>query len=408
MSEHSGPEVGAGCPAHPLPRASAIEQPSLHARLREEMPVASITLPTGAPAFLVTRYADARTVLDSPAFSRAPLSATSSAEMINLQPDAPPPLRESADRQGAGHTIPHDLVTRFLSPRSVHAMRPAIERITRQRLDELAASPPPADLMALLARAVPAAVICELLGIPEKDRPWLLERAPAQLYWSPDEHARRAQAELAAYFKDLVEAKLQAGGQDMFAQALGRLGPAHTVPVEKLVVLAIRLAVAGFHSVGVTVGRALPVLLRDRRLYARLAVDPSILEKAVDEMLRYTSPSDTALPRLAVDDAELSGTPIPAGSIVLVALDSANHDPRFWREPEVVDLERPGIAQHLTFGWGSNHCIGAALARTELRVIFSGLAQRFPDLRLAIAEKDIRWREGILSNDPLELPVSGW
>jgi cytochrome P450 len=400
-------QEGARCPypgatllRHPLRRASAVEQPALHAELRERQPVTPIEMADGVMAFLVTRYEDATIVLDSPQFSRKALSATDPAEMIALQPRPP------SEDEGAAHTVPHELVSRALSAKSVQTLRPRIEQLADELLTAIGQAQPPVDLMTHLARPLPTTIICELLGMPATDQAWLAERAPSQLMWKPDSAAEQARVEMADHFTDLLAAKRTAGGEDILSMMVRAQAQDPSISTHKLVVLAMRLAVGGFHTLATSLGRGLPIILRDRAHYRALAENPGLVDSAVEEILRLASPTDTALPRLALADVELSGVLVPKGSVVLVALDAANHDRRFWGDAGKVDFGRDHVRRHLAFGWGSNYCVGSALARLELQVLFEQLPKRFPTLRLAVEERDIPWREGIIGNDPLELMVT--
>jgi cytochrome P450 len=257
------------------------------------------------------------------------------------------------------------------------------------------------DLVPLLTTALPMTVIGELAGIPPADRRWILERAPLVTVETPDEASAKASSEVFEYFRTALDARRTAPTDDLLSHLL-----AAKVPEHKLVQLALRCCLPGFHSVSVALSKGIPILLRQPEIYAETGRRDDLVAPVVEELLRLATPAATSLPRLTIGDVELAGVPIPKGSVVVGSLESANSDERRYPDPECIVPQR-GTAEHTTFGRGPNFCFGAALSRMELQVVVAGLARRFPRLRLAVAEDRLPFRTGVIAPDVLALPVEG-
>ncbi|MER6190192.1 cytochrome P450 [Streptomyces cyaneofuscatus] len=407
MTERTGPGAE---PAQrfPWPRAHALDPPQEVARWRERGAVAAAVLPDGTHVRLVLRYDEARRALSDPRLSREALSRSGPGELVagTARPPAP-------NGEGAAEATPYELVLGMLSPRATERLRPGTRREVARLLDAMAEAGPPVDLIAHLARPLPATVTGELLGVPARDRAWVQRLASSTVVFAPTAQSRCAVAELRSFFRDLLTGPGPASsgrtGRErpgMIGRLAGaRRGDGTPVPVEDLVTLLLRVAAAGGHSVQVSLGKGVPLLLRDRSLYAALAEPGPDRDGLVEELLRRTAPAPAALPRLAVEDVQLGGETLERGSVVLISLESANLDPARYPDPGHLRPER-GDKKHLSFGAGSNYCVGAALARMELTEALTGLSRRFPALRLAVPEDAIRLREGGIAPDPLEVPVA--
>jgi cytochrome P450 PksS len=137
----------------------------------------------------------------------------------------------------------------------------------------------------------------------------------------------------------------------------------------------------------------------------KLRQDPALIRPAVEELLRYASPLETATERYAREDVTIEGVTIPRGGLVFAALASANRDERQFRSPDVLDLARDPN-RHLAFGLGVHYCLGAPLARLEGQIAINTLLRRTPDLRLAVAPGALRWRKGLVLRGLAKLPVA--
>lgn len=160
---------------------------------------------------------------------------------------------------------------------------------------------------------------------------------------------------------------------------------------DELVGIAALLLLAGHETTSNMLGLGTLALLRHPGQLAAVRDDPDAVGPAVEELLRWLSIVHTAIPRMTTTDVEIAGVAIPAGQLVFASLPSGNHDPDFIDAPDVLEIGR-GAAGHLAFGHGVHHCLGAPLARMEMRVAFPALLQRFPGLRLAEDFSDVQYR----------------
>ncbi|MGW2314339.1 cytochrome P450, partial [Actinomadura luteofluorescens] len=305
------------------------------------------------------------------------------------------------------HTRLRRAVAQAFNRRRVEAMRAGIAQVVDGLLDEMAAGGPPADLVHALCAPLPLTDICELLGVRREDRDsfrgWA-ETIMALRGHSPEE-IDRARAAIQRYFVDLVAARRAEPAGDLVSELLTMSDRGERITEAELVRLAITLLIAGHGPTMNQLARCVYALLARPELYAALHRDPDLVAPAVEELLRTVPSVPVGTPRLALRDVEIGGVPIPAGSTVAVSALAANHDPASFPDPEVTDLGRTDN-KHLTFGHGPHFCIGAQLARTEMRTALAALVRRFPDLRLAVSPGAVQWRVDSLFHGPLELPVT--
>jgi len=344
------------------------------ARLRESRPVAPVRMPAYGRAWIVTRYADVRTVLTDPRLAKdvhrwpgggrsRPSEATGVyAHMLHADPP--------------DHTRLRRLVQKAFTPRRA-ALRPRAEEIAAGLLDEMAAAPGDVtDLLGAYARPLPIAVLCELLAIPEADRTWIAVTVAA--YDDRVQH-QRVERELAAYFAELIAAR-------------------------RSVSTVFLLVMAGFDTTVNLIASGTLALLTHPGEKTRLRQDPSLLPAAVEELLRFTNPVNHANDRFTTEDVPVGDVVIPAGEWVFPAISSANRDPAQFPDPDRLDLGRD-TSGHVAFGHGIHHCLGAPLARMEAEVALGALLARFPQISLAVPPSELRLRPVSLMNGLESLPV---
>jgi nocardicin N-oxygenase len=214
-------------------------------------------------------------------------------------------------------------------------------------------------------------------------------------------------AALAGYLAALIRAKREEPGDDLLS-ALVRARDEHgALSEQELVLLAATLLVAGHETTVGLIGTAAFTLLRAPGGLTALPTDPDGLDAAVEELLRVNPIGDGGPLRVTLEEVEVAGTVIPANSAVIAAICSASHDETAYPGPDPAAYApgRPGPA-HLAFGHGPHYCLGAPLARAELRVALSELARRFPGMRLAVPPGEVRMRTGLIVNRLEELPVT--
>jgi cytochrome P450 len=397
----------------PLDEDSYYQDPlGFFARLRESRPVAPVRMPGYGRAWMVTRYADVRTVLTDPRLAKdvhrwpgggrsRPSEATGVyAHMLHADPPEHTRLRRLVQKP-------------FASRRA--ALRPWAEEVAARLLDEMAAAPGDVtDLLAVYARPLPIAVLCELLAIPEADRGWI--DATVTAYDKPAEHDR-VERELAAYFTDLIAAKRAEPGDDLVsalvvasdnadadADAAENSGADGGLTGNELVSTVFLLVMAGFDTTVNLIASGTLALLMHPGEKARLRQDPSLLPAAVEELLRFTNPVNHANDRFTTEDVPVGDVVIPAGEWVLPAISSANRDPAQFPDPDRLDLGRD-TSGHVAFGHGVHHCLGAPLARMEAEVALGALLARFPGMSLAVPPAELRWRPISVMNGLECLPV---
>jgi cytochrome P450 len=371
-------------------------------RLRESRPVAPVRMPGYGRAWIVTRYADVRTVLTDPRLAKdvhrwpgggrsRPSEATGIyAHMLHADPP--------------DHTRLRRLVQKAFTPRRVAQMRPRAEEIAAGLLDEMAAARGDVtDLLGAYARPLPITVLCELLGIPVADRAWIAVTVAA--YDERAEH-QRVERELAAYFTELIAARRAEPGEDLVsALALARdNSAADGLTGSELLSAVYLLVMAGFDTTVNLIASGTLALLTHPGQMARLRQDPSLLPAAVEELLRFTNPVNRANDRFTTEDVPVGGVVIPPGEWVFAATSSANRDPARFPGPDRLDLGRD-TSGHVAFGHGVHYCLGAPLARMEAEVALGALLARFPRISLAVAPPELRWRPVSLMNGLESLPV---
>jgi cytochrome P450 len=288
----------------------------------------------------------------------------------------------------------HTRLRRMLTPeftvRRMRRLEPRITEIVQDALDDLERAGKPADLVAHFALPVPSLVICELLGVPYADRAEFQQRSVrlTDLSLSPEQQAA-AHRDSRAYMAELVARAQADPGEDMIGMLIREHGD--DLGTDELIGIAGLLLVAGHETTSSMLGLGTLALLRHPDQLALIREEPALIEPAVEELSRWLSIAQGLPPRTTTTEVEIAGHTIPAGSLVMCSIPAANRDRAFIDDPETLDITR-GAAGHIAFGHGVHHCLGAPLARMELRISFPALLQRFPALALADPDEQIAFR----------------
>ncbi|WP_433760081.1 cytochrome P450 [Nocardia sp. CA-135398] len=377
----------------------------LYARLRREEPISRVRLPYGGEGWLVTRYQDVKQVLADPRFSRAV-----AVEREDIPRTTPEPARRNSllSMDPPEHTRLRKLVVKAFTGRRVQALRPRAEQIVDERLDEIERCGPPADLVQLLALPLPVTVICEMLGVPPQDQHRFREFSDTVL--STTAHTREqistARAGLEAYLAELVAQRREEPTDDLLGALVAARDDEDRLSEAELVNLGIGLLIAGHETTANQIANFCYVLLTEPDRWELLCGRPELVPSAVEELLRYVQlGSGGSFPRIATEDLELGGVEIRSGESVFVNTQAANRDETVFDDPEYLDLTRERNP-HMAFGHGAHHCLGAQLARVELRVALGSLLRRFPTLHLAVPVDEVPWKTGLLVRGPKALPVA--
>ncbi|MGV0714011.1 cytochrome P450 [Mycolicibacterium sp. XJ662] len=361
--------------------------------IREGLGVATSTNSFGMQVYLVTRHDDIKAVLsDHERFSNVRPPGF-------VLPGAPTLSEEELARARSGNLLgldppEHQRLRRMLTPeftiRRMKRLEPRITQIVDQHLDAMADAGPPVDLVEAFALPIPSLAICELLGVPYEDRAEFQQRSARQLDLSaPVADRLDMQRQGRAYMGSLVERARTDPGDDI----LGMLVREHGADLtdDELIGVAGLLLLAGHETTSNMLGLGTLALLRHPDQLAAVRDDPDAVGPAVEELMRWLSIVHSAIPRYTTTDVEVAGVKIPAGELVFVSLPSGNRDPDFVDAPDVLDIRRGAIG-HLGFGHGVHHCLGAPLARMEMRIAFPALLRRFPTLQLAEDFDDVQFR----------------
>jgi cytochrome P450 len=351
------------------------------AQARDREGVVRVKTPFGPFAYVVCRREDVREVLaDTARFSNALTPLPGHAQL-----DADELAKARAGQLIGTDPPEHTRLRRMLTPeftvRRMRRLEPRITEIVQAALDDLERAGRPADLVEHFALPVPSLVICELLGVPYADRSEFHERSVRLLDTSlPMEQIIAAQRENRAYMAELVARAQAEPGEDLLGMLIREHG--HDLSTDELVGIAGLLLLAGHETTSNMLGMGTLALLGHPDQLAAIREDPAQVEPAVEELLRWLSVVQSLPPRTTTTEVKIAGQVIPAGSLVLCSLPAANRDPAFVDDPETLDITR-GNTGHTAFGHGIHHCLGAPLARMEMRIAFPALLRRFPGLALA-------------------------
>ncbi|GAA3355143.1 cytochrome P450 [Streptomyces antimycoticus] len=379
------------------------------ATLREVGPVHRIAGTDGRPAWLVTRYEDVRRLLADPRlaldkrhaapgnYSGFSLPPALDANLLNMDPP--------------DHTRVRRLVVKAFTPGRVERMREPVRRIADELLDAIA-SDGRADLLTAYAGQLPIIVVCDLLGVPQRDRRDF--RAWSDALITPDPARPRAAKEavgsMLRFYTELIAKKRAEPGDDLLSDLIrvrddeagdgdGRLTE------DELTSLAFLILLAGYENTVHLIANSVLTLLDHPTVLQKLRADPGGLAGAFDELARYEGPASLAIRRFPLEEIEIGGVTIPAGETVLLSLASAHRDPAQFKNPDDFNPHL-GRSGHLALGHGIHYCLGAPLARMEMEIALAALLRRFPGLRLDVPREQLRWRPSIRARGLISLPVA--
>ncbi|TDC75736.1 cytochrome P450 [Micromonospora sp. KC606] len=374
-----------------------------YGQLRREEPLTRIRMPFGEPAWLATRYADVRTVLADPRFSRAASVGRDQPRNTPYQADEGILAMDPPE-----HTRLRRLAAKAFTARRVEELRPRTRAVAEELVAGMIDAGPPADLVAHLATPLPIRVICDLLGVPvtDQDRFHTWSEAVVSTTALSPETVESYIDQLIGYMAGLIAQRRETPTDDLIgAMVRARDENAERLTEQEVVQLAAGLLAAGHETTVTQIPNMLYVLLTEEGGWERLRAEPDLVPKAVEELMRFIPLGATAaFPRYATEDVELGGVLVRAGEPVVVSVHSANRDETVFTDPDRLDLARE-VNPHLGFGHGVHHCIGAQLARMELQVVVETLLRRAPQLRLAVPVSELTWKRGLLVRGLTAMPV---
>jgi cytochrome P450 len=354
---------------------------------RRHGPISRYPFPDGHQGWLITGYDLVRSVLADSRFSSRKELMRHHPHIdygdIEVPPAPPGEFLLMDEPQHGRYRKP--LVGKF-TVRRMRLLTERVEQITADHLDAMEKAGPPADLVTAFAKPIPAIMICELLGVPYQDRGSFQENIDKFMSGeTSDEDLIAAYTATQHYLAELVAAKRANPTDDVLSDLTDS-----DLNDEELRGISLILLAAGLDTTANMLALGTFALLRNPAQLAALRADPALADRAVEELLRYLSVAKTFM-RTALEDVELGGQLIEAGTAVILSYNIANRDPERFADPHVLDLRRQD-GGHLAFGHGIHQCLGQQLARVEMRVAFSALVNRFPTLRLAVPAEEVGLR----------------
>ncbi|MCW2879713.1 MAG: cytochrome [Sphaerisporangium sp.] len=350
--------------------------------LREEEGIRRVTTPLGIDAWVVARHSDVRAMLsDTERFSNARSFPLREAGMPAFSEEETAAMR--AGNLLAADPPDHTRLRRLLTPeftvRRMRRLEPRIHEIVEQHLDVMERAGSPADLVSAFALPIPSLVICELLGVPYEDRADFQERTGRILDVSlPMRERLEMQRKSREYMAGLVARTKADPGEELLGMLVREHGDDLTDA--ELVGIGNLLLVAGHETTSNMLSLGTLALLRHPDQLELLRQEPDRITSAVEELLRWLSIVHSGLARTTKTEVEIAGQIVGPGEMVVAGLAVANRDPKSFPDPDVLDIARDA-AGHVAFGHGLHHCLGAPLARMEMRIAFPALLRRFPGLR---------------------------
>ncbi|CAM02121.1 cytochrome P450 [Saccharopolyspora erythraea NRRL 2338] len=390
-------------PDYPMPRARGcpFDPPPALRDLQRETPMARVRLWDGSTPWLVTRYADQRAVLRDSHVSADmnhptyPRQAPGGGTLSFIGMDDPE------------HARLRRMVGSAFAVKNVERMRPWVQRIVDEAVDELLAGPRPADLVEEFALPVPSLVICGLLDVPYADHAFFQSNSKTMINRdSTPEQRSQASGRLAEYLSDLLSSKMDTRGDDLRSRLCGRI-EAGDLTLRQATEMAVLLLIAGHETTANMIALSTLLLLRhpDQLALLRESDDPDVARRAVEEMLRYLNITHGGRRRVALEDVEVAGQRVRAGEGLVLPNEIANRDPDAFPDPDRLDITREA-RHHVAFGFGVHQCLGQPLARLELEIVYRTLYRRAPRLALAAGIEDIPFKHDGFVYGVYELPVT--
>jgi cytochrome P450 PksS len=380
-----------------------------YAELRRNTPVVEARVPFFGRVWLVTRYHDVAAMLKDARFStdvRGPdrhmaghprwlprvFTVMQNQMLVMDDPD---------------HARLRNLVHQAFTPRRVEQMAARVTALVDELLDR-AGQKDVVDLMADFALPLPLTVISDMMGVPEADRLRLhgylgkFLETPSSLLGLLGQVPNGSR--LLGYFQRLIRDRRAEPRDDLVSALVQAEQAGDRLNEDELLSMIFLLLLAGHETTVNLIGNGTLALMQHPDQLRRLHAEPGLIDRAVEELLRYGNPVEHGTNRFAREDVEVAGVTIPRGSRVLALLSSANRDETVFERADELDLGRHPN-RHLAFGLGIHYCLGAPLARLEGQIAIGALVRRFPDMKLAVPADQVEWRNVMAVRGLKALPV---
>jgi len=360
-------------------------------------------------AWLVTRYEDVVTVLTRFSSDRTPTPDYLTAlGLEELTPLARLMVKQVIFLDPPDHRRIRGLLSVAFTPRRIEKLRGHIQKVADDLLDRVQGQEQ-MDIVTDLAYPLPAIVIAEILGVPASDwqtlTRWSLDfgQILGNFQHNPDriEQMVRSTEEMCEYLLAILKERRRVPREDLISWLIAAEVSGDRLTEKEILANVVLTLVAGLETTINLIGNGIYVLLRHPEQLKKLQTEPQLIVSAVEELLRYESPSQHTA-RLAATDMELGGKIIRKRQAVIAMVGAANRDPERFPDPDMFDICRQNN-KHIAFGWGSHFCFGAPLARLEGQIVIQTVFRRFPHLRLSDGE--IAWRDNLGLRGPANLPV---
>ncbi|EFG65803.1 cytochrome P450 [Streptomyces sp. SPB074] len=393
----------------PMPRAARCPfDPPPALRDRQSDPALSrVRIWDGSTPWLVTRHDHVRDLLADPRVS----SDVTRSGFPHVSPGSKAgsaTRRSFINMDDPEHSRMRRMVTAPFAIRKMRALRPAVQRITDDLIDDLLAGPRPVDLVQAFALPVPSLVICALLGVPYADHGFFQRHTKVLVRRSSrPEDVSAASTALTDYLDALLAEKQAHPEEDLLSDiATKQVAPGHLTRLEAAR-MGVLLLAAGHETTANMIALGTLALLRHpEQLDAlRATEDPKAVAAAVEELLRYLTIVHSGRRRVALEDITYGGVTIRAGEGIVLSGETANRDPAAFPDPDRLDLGRDA-RRHVAFGFGVHQCLGQPLARMELQVVYSTLYRRIPTLALATGIERLEFKHDGAIFGVYELPVT--
>jgi len=374
-------------------------------KLREHQRV----MPLRDDFYLVSGYEEAAEILRTPEFGHGKPPVVEQPDDDRLIDDEGRIIRSFIVLDPPDHTRLRRLVSKAFTPRTVERLASRIDELARELIGK-AAEKGEADFVTEVSMPLPVTVIGELLSIPLDERErfaaWSADLArgidpPYLLEEGVFDRAVRARREFLAYIRELAEERRRRPGDDLLSELLAVSDAGDTLSEGEVLVTITLLLIAGHITTTNLIGNSVLAMLNHPDQFQKLVADRSLAAQAVEEVLRYDSPSQL-ITRKAQQDTSFAGMPVKEGTETLIVIGGTNRDPEAHENPEVFDITRPPTP-HLAFGHGVHFCLGAPLARLEARTLLLALADQPHAIRQAAPET---WSRVFTLRGPSSLPVA--
>ena len=384
-----------------------------HAYLREHAPVTSIHRAVVGRTWYLSRYEDVMAALRDPRLVNDRRSVGDGHGDPWWLPKALNAFRNSMiTTDDPGHRRLRSLVQIAFTPRMVESLRPQVEAVVAAQLDVLAANARAgkADLIADFALPVPLSIISTMMGVrPGKDAAFhgmtnrfleLADRGIAGLFLGARNTMR-----MVRFFREVIADHRREARDDLVTALLDAEADGERLSEDEVLSMIFLLLLAGHETTVNLIGNGVLALLDNPEALADLRGDPSIIDTAVEELLRYANPVEQTTPRYAKEALEIRGQRIERGEVIIPLVAAANRDPEAFDDADTLDLRR-SPNRHVAFGLGVHYCLGAPLARMEGRIAIRALLDRFRDIRLKIPRDRVQWRSTTVVRGLRSLPLT--